>query len=46
MVGEEEARQEELRGLLRPTPAELMESFPVGSVKNNGVSLIERVAVG
>jgi putative SOS response-associated peptidase YedK len=44
-LGEEDASQEELKAMLRPAPAEVMESFPVGaavgSVKNNSASLIE-----
>lgn len=47
-LGEEEAGLEELKALLRPAPAALMEAFPVGaavgSVKNNAPSLIEPVA--
>jgi putative SOS response-associated peptidase YedK len=47
-LGEQEASQEELLGLLRPAPAESIEAFPVGaavgSVKNNDPSLVKRVA--
>ena len=47
--GEEDASQEELKAILRPAPAEIMECFPVGaavgSVKNNEPSLVERVAL-
>jgi putative SOS response-associated peptidase YedK len=48
-LGEEEASQEVLEGLLRPAPAESMETFPVGlavgNVKNNEARLIRAVAV-
>jgi putative SOS response-associated peptidase YedK len=45
---EEDARQEELKAMLRPAPAESMEAFPVGAavgnVKDTSASLVERVA--
>jgi putative SOS response-associated peptidase YedK len=47
-LGEQETSREELLKMLRPAPAESMEAFPVGAavgnVKNNGATLIERVA--
>ena len=48
-LGETEATADELKALLKPCPPEIMEAVPislrVGSVKNDGPELIERVEI-